>query len=57
MTGCQLVEYLYYHCDFCAYCKYVIDYGFGCYPCVHDVGYQMYVIGCAMLEFCDNPLI
>lgn len=51
MTVNEILLTVLWRCsDFCnSDCLYI--------PCIHDIGYKMYVLGCKMLETGDNPLI
>lgn len=58
MTACELLNCLRLRSDFCSCCKYFFeDSIMVCLDCVHDYGYEMYVLAVDMLETGGNPFI
>lgn len=57
MTGVELSALICLRCDFCESFGCFHNDGLPCFKCLHDLAWEMYVLGLDMLETGLNPLI
>lgn len=57
MTGVELSSLICLSYDFCESFGCSRNDGLPCFKCLHDLAWEMYILGLDMLETGDNPLI